>query len=364
MVFRFVRYLSSIPLGSCVLAAILTPVPAFSQEEVPEYKILSCAPQCSNWTEPELLSRPKAIYPTRYRAPGSTPTDALVDTSFTVTADGRTKDIKVISLVGPETFARSAIHAVEQSTYRPAVENGEPVEQKGRRVRFRFFIKGVRGVSTEVSNAYTSAINLERDGKTSDAIAILNRIVMTPEMNFYGRCSIANALAIMYSKLNDTDHALYFNRLATLDGGKYLAPSTRDEAMRRQIELETASHQYADALQTFDLLRKIETISDDDPAGQLARKAREGVAASGPIYVRGWIRDSSMIGAWQHQLFRHSFAFKDATGKLDHFELSCDRHEISSTVVEGTVWAIPNDWGQCHLYVLGAAESTFQLVEK
>jgi protein TonB len=79
--------------------------------------------------DPTLLKLASAAYPPaalRKRQQG------WVELEFTVGIDGRVRDVAVVKSEPPRVFDREAVRAMQQSTYKPAREGGEPVESRAR----------------------------------------------------------------------------------------------------------------------------------------------------------------------------------------------------------------------------------------
>jgi protein TonB len=94
------------------------------------------APEAGGETHPaRLLNRVNPAYPSeavRNRQEG------WVEVAFTVSADGRVRDVSVVSSNPPRVFNASAVRAVEGWTFSPRMENGKAAEQQIRtRLEFK-----------------------------------------------------------------------------------------------------------------------------------------------------------------------------------------------------------------------------------
>jgi protein TonB len=67
--------------------------------------------------------------------------EGWVELSFTVGADGRVSDVSVVRAQPMRVFDREAIRAMQQSTFRPALRDGQPVASQ-RRQRIEFNLGG------------------------------------------------------------------------------------------------------------------------------------------------------------------------------------------------------------------------------
>jgi tetratricopeptide (TPR) repeat protein len=65
----------------------------------------------------------------------------FVEASFTVTRDGRTTDVTTFASDAPESQQRIVVSAVKKARYAPRLENGEPVDTQGFKLRERLLSK-------------------------------------------------------------------------------------------------------------------------------------------------------------------------------------------------------------------------------
>ncbi|MBN8482740.1 MAG: energy transducer TonB, partial [Xanthomonadales bacterium] len=68
-------------------------------------------------------------------------TEGWVEVEFTVTAEGTVANARVVNSDPPRVFDREAIRSIERATYRPRLENGNPVSSTLRR-RIEFKLNG------------------------------------------------------------------------------------------------------------------------------------------------------------------------------------------------------------------------------
>ncbi len=68
-------------------------------------------------------------------------TEGWVEVEFTVTAEGAVTNARVVNSDPPRVFDREAIRSIERATYRPRLENGNPVSSTLRR-RIEFKLNG------------------------------------------------------------------------------------------------------------------------------------------------------------------------------------------------------------------------------
>lgn len=84
------------------------------------------------------LSRPEPAYPHKALARGI---EGHVVLEFTVTADGTTRDLRVLDASPTDVFDAAALAAARQFRYQPRIQAGAPVDVPGVRSRIRFQIR-------------------------------------------------------------------------------------------------------------------------------------------------------------------------------------------------------------------------------
>ncbi len=101
----------------------------------------ACATPDESATPADKVTNAKIVY----RLAPAYPAEALakriegwVHLSFTVTKDGRTRNIRVIGSDPPGYFEESAIDAVSRLRYQPELINGKPVDADDYKVLLRY----------------------------------------------------------------------------------------------------------------------------------------------------------------------------------------------------------------------------------
>jgi hypothetical protein len=143
--------------------------------------------------------------------------------------------------------------------------------------------------------------------------------------------------------------------------GEHLGANAKKQAIYNRVLLEAQEGQYSEALAWFDVLKKMTTINDDDPAAMLVGKINEVVAGSHDVAVPGAIAADETL--WDHALFRHHFGFDAINGSLDRFILRCDQQEVESTINDKAEWTVPEKFSNCRIYVIGTSGTTFKFLE-
>ncbi|TLY51657.1 MAG: energy transducer TonB [Gammaproteobacteria bacterium] len=94
------------------------------------------APEAGGESHPaKLLNRVNPAYPSEAVRNHQ---EGWVEVAFTVTAEGRVRDVSVVGSNPPRVFNASAVRAVEGWTFTPRMENGKSIEQQIRtRLEFK-----------------------------------------------------------------------------------------------------------------------------------------------------------------------------------------------------------------------------------
>jgi hypothetical protein len=270
----------------------------------------------------------------------------FVDVSFVVGVDGHAKDAIVERAVGPRALVDAALDALDHTAWHPAVAEGAPVAEN-KRYRFEFSDAGVPETIAS---------------KDCDASTAPNAIAGTtiPELLTNAKCA-----AQWQARAGDYAAALRASRIATIDEGRWLAPEVRERALRLRVELEAQEGEMGEALMAFDTLQKVDEapLLAGDPDVALMARIYAAIDADKPLTSAGIIAADGGSLLWQHVLFRRTFSFSDASGKLDRFTIRCGTHSFGSPVLDKGAWNVPGGWSACVLYVFGTANTTFNLIE-
>ncbi|MBX2848502.1 MAG: hypothetical protein KTR16_09280, partial [Acidiferrobacterales bacterium] len=67
--------------------------------------------------------------------------------------------------------------------------------------------------------------------------------------------------------------------------------------------------------------------------------------------------------AWFISLFGQAFTFADVDGDIDELKLRCSQKYVFFEYLQDKVYRIPHSYGHCHLSVIGAPQTQFNLVQ-
>lgn len=326
-------------------------------QEIATYPALTCQAGCPAFTPAEIASSANAEYDS---AKMSAHEEGAVDVSFTIGTDGHVKNPLVEQVVGSRDFIKPVTDALARFVYRPATEDGKPVEQNQ---RLRFFFMPTQ-YNFEESRPSTDEPYKEALAKQSDpaaAIAALKAIEDKGGLNLHESAMVSAALAQIEAKAGNYDAAARDSKKAVVSGGKFLSAENSDPVMRLNIVLEARAGQYADAFSTFDALSH-SGARDIDSETKLVAQLHAQVASAQPLWASAKIGDGA-APVWTHTMLRRSFGFANVKGTLSQFHLRCEAHGIDAAVNDTATWTIPATWSSCNILVEGAPGTTFQFGE-
>ena len=119
-------------ISTCAIAISLFAVAYAPTSYARTYTDLGCG---ANYG-PTKSSAP--VYPLRAQQRGI---EGYIVMGFTITTDGKVRDISVVDAKPENTFVRSAMRAVENLEFPPCVVNGQVTEQAAVSVRYEFKLK-------------------------------------------------------------------------------------------------------------------------------------------------------------------------------------------------------------------------------
>lgn len=322
----------------------------------------------------DTLSRPvetgyvrSSILPIRRVAPNY-PQSALdhgeegwVMVSYTISTDGDVIEAMIED---------SVLHAVRQWKYKPAMLNGEPVEQSMTRTRLVLQLPALRkGATKRFVARFRQIEKLIMDGNIQEAEPLLTDLHDTGRHNLYEDAWYW-WLNYRYLKASgNTDYVAKHGSLSKAVGyvENYLAPDVFVVAIQELYNLELQAQDISAAIETYERLvsskgAKQSTYYNDVHTAMESNvlKLREIVAGDTIMQVTAHV---GQFDYWHHHLLRRSFSLGDIRGKLDLVDIRCDKRTQRYTMSETSTWTIPESWGDCRVYIQGEPGSTFTFYE-
>lgn len=312
--------------------------------------------------EPVLKVDPK--YPTRAAMRGG---EGWVKISYVVDVDGNVQDPIVNDFGGHKDFKKAAVKALKKWQFSPALQNGQATEQCHQNIRFDFIMGDQSGASRKFIREYKIARALLDNNELDEAAKEIAELHEFEHPNRYENSWIWNIDSILAKKLGQQKRELSsINRSIASSSRQSKKYRTFDDRYfvylyERKFKLEVVFMQFANALSTFEKIKKLAS----------SEKLQEGlqgyvdtvntiIASQESIVVKTKIPKN---GLHFHLLTRTSFGFQDVQGQLDTVEVRCEGKREKYSVAEEHIWKIPKSWGQCRVFVSGEPGTTFNLVE-
>lgn len=278
--------------------------------------------------------------------------------------DSHVVDPVVMDSSGHADLEQAAREGTLKSKYTAATLDGTPIDSCDQRVVMQFQVDDAEhGARPEFLAAWkvaesaieakhydeaTQALDALKDWNTEEAI----RMAML-------RAEIARA---------QHDDAAQLRWLTNvLDSPAQVPVTMAVDLTRRAFALQVQAQQYAAALATFQQLKALEGV--EFTAGERNAGAQLQALPDGdkPFATPGRL-DARFAGpgqapTWWTKLLRREFAFANAEGNPERFELRCENKHYKAAFDTQNQWRVPDSWGECWLVVFGPADATFKLVE-
>jgi TonB family protein len=314
------------------------------------------------------LDRPNPTYPGSALSSGK---EGWVMVSFVISPTGDVTEPMIEDSSGVEDFERAALRAVERWKYKPATQDGEPVEQAMVKTRIYFQLEGEQqGASSRFASKYRRIVRLIDDGDFAAAEPLIAELEFGERTNLYEDAWFWWAKYVYLLRTGSSDTAEMRRCLQRAVGyeQEYLSPEQFVAAAERLLVLDARALDISAAISTFERLRDAKTARRADAYERVIanlqpsyEKMLELVRGEQPLAVAGRIGEYDY---WVHDLLRRSFSVADIEGRLDVLDVRCERGTRRySSVPADTVWTVPESWGDCGIYLKGEPGATFAFHE-
>lgn len=288
--------------------------------------------------------------------------EGWVRVSFVINEEGKVIDPIVHDSSGSEYFERAALRAVKEWQYSPATVNGKPVEQCDSKVQLDFRIEGDnKSVSRKFYKNYVKLKDAVLENRLEDAKELYEQFVEKPHWNFAEVIHFSVVAAIYFDAIGE-EHKLQ-NELTNIvnNGWRYLKQDTYLHYLYMKYSYQIKNNKFAAAKDTAE--KALEHHPDHEITA-LIRNANSRVAdfidSNEAILVKGKIHSDK---SWSHKLLRSRFEVNAENAKFDRIEVRCDNKRSSFGNVSAQQVFIPEQWGQCYVYVDAPVDTEFSLIE-
>ncbi|MGK0370123.1 MAG: TonB family protein [Glaciecola sp.] len=362
--------ISSIPL----LFLVAFPATIIAQEiklpcDIVEDEVLDQTPAdrvelITAFNPAKTIDRVDPNYPRQAARAGA---EGWVQMSYVIDIDGNVQDPVVEDFGGHYTFKRSALRAIKDWKFTPAMKDGKPTEQCHQTVQFDFTMDNNYGATKRFIKKYKEADAFIKSKDYAAAQTIVSKLYESKNLNRYENAWLWSIDAILGRMLGDDIRELtsISRTLASSKSHNTEKKIFDDEYIgflhQRLFNLQAQSGRLAAALETAQNIKSL-------PDAESRLKSIQGtiaqinklIASDEHLFVNVDLQDT---GTHFHMLARNKFAFSEIQGQVETVEVRCETRRVKFTVAEDFVWTIPAKWGQCQVMVKGDTEATFDLVE-
>ena len=357
----------SISSSRIVIIAFLLLLPVITiaedEEPVPKTTVVS-----GKFKPPEPIKRTNPDYPKEALISAK---EGWVILSYTIATDGTVIEPMIEDSSGNEKMERASLRAVKNWEYSPAMENGIPVEQSMTKLRLVFHlgkdsIKGARGLFI---SKYRKISKLIEERKLDEAEPLLTELQYGEKQNLYEDAWFWWLRYVYLDAQGSVDNEEKENCLTKAIGYEvdYLPPDIFVAATQALYKLYVETTDLGYAIETYERLLNSKTAKrsryyKDALAAMEAhvQKLRELIAVNNILNYKARIGDHDY---WTHPLIRRSFSIDGINGIVKLVDIRCTNHTERYPLSETNTWELPDEWGECTLYVKGDQGTTFNFYE-
>jgi TonB family protein len=289
--------------------------------------------------------------------------------SFIVTVDGGVESTIVERSSSPE-FEQAALAELSRKRFEPATVNGISVRQSFTGYKMSRGLGEVRrGVTRPFEKSFFEIQSLITDGRLADADAMLSDLEYE-RRDRPGEDALFHWLVFQHSvAVGSTDFTAMRAALdrALVYEGIYLPPDAVVVASQALFSLHAQAFDFSSAISVYQRLRNDGLAMQTEQYDRTLESMSAGyqaildlVASNQPLSLNGRIGENDH---WIHGLLRRRFYLDDIEGTVDMIDIRCRRGTAQFQFAVDDIWAIPDSWGVCGLYVSGVEGTKFTLYE-
>ena len=308
------------------------------------------------------IKQPPVVYP------GSavrTRQEGWVRVSFVIAPDGSVNDPIVIDSMGGVDFEQSAREAIAGWRFEPPPEAlaNNTVDIKfsfsgNRALQSRNFVRRYRRIMEDI---LAEDVAKARDG--------IDEAIATRRWNLYESTMLELMLGRISGLEGDQAGKLeHYRRALEIGHDRALSGSDKRELLIKVFELQLEHGQHGAASATLNRLRD-EAGSSGDLAKLEEQVAEldEALAAGEPLRATATLYNPCDCDAgkpvWAYRPARQTFSFDALSGNVKRFEVRCEHDRLQGAVDADTRWTLPEEAGNCRVFVFGDDGARFEFVE-
>ncbi|XQW83626.1 energy transducer TonB [Thalassotalea piscium] len=314
----------------------------------------------SSYKEPVPLKRIEPKYPISAAKEGR---EGWTKMSFIVEEDGSVSNVMVIDSSGSKDFNKTALKAVKQWKYSPAIENGKPIQQCINTLKMSFSMRdnGAKGVTRRFRTKYLAAIDAleQKDYKKTEQL--IEKLTKNSKMHLT-EANLYHILIADYAKsiANETLEIQHLKLVSTNTSS--LSPQNAYNILTRIFFLEIKKNQLYNAVNTYEKIKKLDVAKPYiEHFDKMMNQIDDLINSDQPITVKANLKNKNF---WFYQLVRNKFSITNIKGNLNKIDVRCANKHHIYTMADDHTWAIPDDWKHCSLMIFGDEQSSFSLIEQ
>ncbi|MGJ8693145.1 MAG: energy transducer TonB [Thalassotalea sp.] len=333
-----------------LVLSITLPSSAQVNEEISQY--------LTTIEKPKPLKRVSPQYPI---SAAKTKREGWAIFNFTIEPDGSVSNIQLEESFGSKAFAVEARKAIKEWEYKPAFENGKPIQQCVNSVQFDFMMKGVEsGITRGFKKSYKRIIAFLQENELEKAKEELEKFNIH-KMHNIRESNYMNTLWIEYAKKINNEKLQLTHLKKIMFKGQKESPNYKLGVLNELLVLEIKFKRFKDAFRTHRELKKLEVASSHFKTYQrIINNVKDIILGTDIIAIDANIEREDY---WRHHLVRNEFSITNMQGSLHKIEVRCANKRHIYTIEENSTWKIPTQWKHCSIDVYGANNATFTLIE-
>ncbi len=279
--------------------------------------------------------------------------------SYVIDTKGNVSHVIVEDIIGYKGFAKVAKKAVSQWKFKPALEDGKPVQQCQNAVQLDFSMSmDGHKVSQQFYRLYK---------KTQRAFADNDLELVKKYLDKLTKLEAWKLADISYTNLLKAKYAQMLNKPA--EQLKYL--NKTGNVFQKDVYFSLLSQRYKLNIQfnnLYEANKDLEQMLKMEQAKPYLAKLKQQkqniddfIENGGDIVVDGTL--NSEHNFWKYTLLRNNFSLLQTSGKLDEVDLRCANKRHIFKIGDDSQWNIPKKWQHCSVYISGDKNAVFKLVE-
>lgn len=284
--------------------------------------------------------------------------EGWVQLSFVIEKDGSVSNVLVNESSGSKDFEKEAKKAALKWQYKPAIENGQPIQQCANSVQldFRMNNNGEEKVTRKFLRTYKEASKALAEKNftlVKEKLGVLDNFKYRhlSENNYY------HLLSADYQKElgNQNEEFLHLSRT------RFHKANDKLNVYNRQFWLAINLNLFKQAQSALERMKKLKEAEPYlDNYVKVMAKVESTISGDKEIVVSADIRNQEF---WHYNLLRKAFSITNISGELHKLDVRCANKRHVYTIEENNTWTLPASWGNCDLFIYGDDDTRFNLIE-